>query len=263
MAKLTVADLQQMKTEKKKIVAAMCHDYQMAQIADRAGADLITVGDSVGGRFFGDSTPFEVTVDTMILCCLGVTRGVQRAVVNCDMPFGPVQKGPAAALDAAVRLLQEGHADMVKVDAAADNIEATRAICRAGIPVWAQFGFTPQTSARFGGFTNITDEVRMQFKDTFVEQAKMLEAAGVALFDCTNMGNELLGIITSVVETPVIAGFNGGPNADGRVNVSYGVVGYAASVIDKPVPGRANVGRIIHDALQTQFEAIRNGTAAP
>jgi 3-methyl-2-oxobutanoate hydroxymethyltransferase len=261
--KLTVADLQQMKRDQQKIAVGVCYDYQMAQILDRAGADMVSVGDSVGVRFYGQPTQFETTMEQMITCCLAVSHGVERAVVNCDLPFGPVQEGPQAAVRAAIRLMKEGRAEMVKVDAAADNIEATRAITRAGIPVWAQFGFTPQTTARFGGFTNINDEVRRQMKDVFVEQAKLLEDAGVSALDCTNMGNELLVAIAAAVRIPAIAGFNGGPAADGRVTVSYGVVGYGANVIDHPVTGRANVGRIIFDEMSKYFAAVRDGTAAP
>ena len=88
--KLTVAALQQMKRDGKKISAAITYDFQMAQIMDRAGFDLLTVGDSAGRNIWGQATHHEVTVDQMVLICLAVTRGVKRAVVNCDMPFGPV-----------------------------------------------------------------------------------------------------------------------------------------------------------------------------
>lgn len=263
MAKLTVFDLQQMKRDKKRIVAAMCHDYQMAQIAERAGADIITVGDSVGGRFFGQRTPFETTMDQMVAVCQGVTAGVQRSIVNCDLPFGPIQEGPAEAVRASIRLVREGHADMVKVDAAADNPDCVRAIAKAGIPVWAQFGFTPQTTAQYGGFDKITDEIRQSMRSQILEQAQMLVEAGASLFDVTNVGNEILAEIVRSVNVPVLAGLNGGPAADGRITVTYGLVGYSPAVIDKPVPGRANIGRTIYDALVKQFEAMRDGTAAP
>ena len=119
--KLTVAGFQQMKREGKKIVAVVCYDYQAAQIVDRAGVDLVSVGDSLGFRFLGQLTHLEVTLDQMVLMCLAVSRGVKRAAVSCDLPFGPVQEGPAEALRAAIRLVKEGHAEMVKVDGAADN----------------------------------------------------------------------------------------------------------------------------------------------
>lgn len=262
MAKLTVAAIQQMKRDGKKIACAVGHDYQMAQLLDMAGADIISVGDSVGGRFFGQPTHLEVTMDQMVLCCLAVTRGVQRALVNCDMPFGPIQMGPDEALRAAIRLVKEGHADMVKVDGAGDNPETVKAIVKAGIPVWAQFGFTPQSTAAYGGFTNVPDEVRNRMRGRLLEQAQMLEEAGASMFDCTNVGNEIVGAIAKAVSIPVIGGFNTGPNADGRVSVSYGQVGYSATGMDRD-DGRPHVGRIIRDAMAEYFQKVRDGTAPP
>ena len=128
--KLTVAALQQMKRDGKKISAAITYDFQMAQIMDRAGFDLLTVGDSAGRNIWGQATHHEVTVDQMVLICLAVSRGAKRAVVNCDMPFGPVQDGPDEAVKAAIRLVKEGHAEMVKVDNAIGNLEAVSRIAR-------------------------------------------------------------------------------------------------------------------------------------
>jgi 3-methyl-2-oxobutanoate hydroxymethyltransferase len=264
MAKLTVAALQQMKRDRQKIAAMVAYDFQMAQILDRAGADLISVGDSVGSRFFGQPTHLETTLDQMVLCCLAVSRGVERAVVNCDLPFGPIQEGPESAVRAAIRLVKEARAEMVKVDGAAENPEAVRAIAKAGIPVWAQMGFTPQTTAAYGGFTNIPDEVRRKLRDTLVEQARMIEDAGASALDCTNVGNDIVGDIAAAVSIPAIGGHNTGPNADGRVTVSYSLVGYDAARIDQPPrAGGINAGKIILDAVSAYFESVRNGTAPP
>ena len=87
-----------------------------------------------------------MTLDQMVLVCQAVRRGVTRALVSCDVPFGPLQEGPDAAVRAAIRLVKEGGADLVKLDAASAFPEAVRAITRAGIPVWAQFGITPHTA---------------------------------------------------------------------------------------------------------------------
>ncbi|HEY3117198.1 MAG TPA: 3-methyl-2-oxobutanoate hydroxymethyltransferase [Chloroflexota bacterium] len=263
MAKLTIADLQQMKRDGKKIAAAVAYDYQMAQILDKAGADIVTIGDSVGPRFFGQPTPFEVTVDQMILCCVAVTRGVQHAVVSCDMPFGPTQTSVDEALRAAIQLVKEGHADMVKIDGAADCPEAVAGVARAGIPVWAQFGFTPQTTARFGGFEKIPDDARKQMEGEIREQAKVLEQAGASCFDCTNVGNDLIGEIAQMVSIPVLGGFNTGPKADGRVTVSYGLVGYSADINAPSRSGHPHVGKVIYDGMSDWFKAVRDGTAPP
>ena len=149
-ANVTIPALLQMKREAKKIVGVVAWDYQIARIADRAGVEIVSVGDSVGVNLWGHSNPLEVTMDEMLVVCKAVRRGATRALVSCDVPFGPLQEGNESALRAAIRLVKEGGADMVKLDGAADFPEAVRALTRAGIPVFAQFGVTPQTALRYG-----------------------------------------------------------------------------------------------------------------
>src|SRR5262245_2576722 len=120
-----------MKREGRKIVAAVVYDYQMAQIVDRAGVDIVSVGDSVGANMWGQRSELEVTLDQMLLVCKGVRRGVEHALVSCDMPYGPLQESPQAAVRAADYLMTEGGADMLKLDAAAEFAESTRAIVDA------------------------------------------------------------------------------------------------------------------------------------
>ena len=99
--KVTIAALQQMKRDGKKIAGVVAWDTPMAKIADRAGVDLVSVGDSVGVNLWGHDDPLQVTMDEMLIVCKAVRRGVTRALVSCDLPYGPVQQGPEAALDAA------------------------------------------------------------------------------------------------------------------------------------------------------------------
>src|SRR5688500_18274545 len=148
--KVTIGALQEMKRAGQKIAGVVAWDTPMARIADRAGVDLVSVGDSVGVNLWGQDDPLQVTLAEMLVVCKAVRRGVTRALVSCDVPFGPVQESPDAAVRAASRLVDEGGADLVKLDAAADYPDAVRAVVRAGIPVFAQFGLTPQTAAKFG-----------------------------------------------------------------------------------------------------------------
>ena len=150
--RVTIPALQQMKRDARKIVGVVAYDYQMAQIVDRAGVDLVSVGDSVGINLWGHASELDVTVDEMILACRAVRRGVTRALVSCDFPFGPLQEGLESAVRTAIRLVKEGGADLVKLDGAAAFPEAVRAITRAGIPVWAQFGITPHTALQYGAW---------------------------------------------------------------------------------------------------------------
>src|SRR5258705_334440 len=148
--RMTVPALQAMKGEGRKITGVVAWDYQIARIVDRAGVDIVSVGDTVGVNLWGREDPLDVTLDEMVVVCRAVRRGVKRALVSCDFPYGPLQEGPDAAVRAAVRLVEEGGADLVKLDGAADFPEAVSAVARAGIPVFAQMGITPQTALRYG-----------------------------------------------------------------------------------------------------------------
>src|SRR6267154_1192970 len=130
--KVTIPALQKMKREGRKIVGVVAWDSEIAQIADRAGVDLISVGDSVGVNLWGHATDTEVTVDEILICCKAVRRGAKRALVSCDIPNGPAQAGTEAAVSAAVRLVKEGGADMVKV---LGDPGMVKAIVRAGASV--------------------------------------------------------------------------------------------------------------------------------
>src|SRR3954451_13815625 len=114
--KMTIAALQQMKRDGKKIAGVVAWDTPMAKIADRAGVDLVSVGDSVGVNLWGHDDPLQVTMDEMLTVCKGVRRGTAPALVSFDLPYGPAQESPAAALHAATRRMKDGGADMIKVD---------------------------------------------------------------------------------------------------------------------------------------------------
>src|SRR6478735_2941620 len=105
--KATIAALHGMKRGAKKIVGVVAWDFQIAKIADRAGVDIVSVGDSVGMNLWGRADPEDVTLDEMILVCKAVRRGVERALVSCDFPYGPLQQGTEAALAAARRVVSE------------------------------------------------------------------------------------------------------------------------------------------------------------
>src|SRR6266436_1477511 len=189
-AKVTIPALQQMKRDGRKIVGIVAWDYQIAQIIDRAGVDIISVGDTVGINLWGHPTPLEVTMEEMIVVCKAVRRGTKRALVSCDFPFGPLQRGTEAAVDAAIRLVKEAGADIIKLDGAAEFPESVTAIARAGIPVFAQFGITPQTALAYGMAYSAMNtpgaQIPAGMTARMVEEAKLLEKAGASLLDFTN-----------------------------------------------------------------------------
>src|SRR5262249_32608629 len=132
-AKVTIPTLLQMKREGKKSVGVVAWDYQIARIADRAGVDIVSVGESVGVHLWGHCNRLEAPLEEMLVVCKAVRRGVTRALLSCDFPYGPLQEGSESAVRAAIRLVKEGGADMVKLDGAADFPESVRALVRAGI----------------------------------------------------------------------------------------------------------------------------------
>jgi 3-methyl-2-oxobutanoate hydroxymethyltransferase len=262
-AKVTIPALLQMKREGQKSVGVVAWDYQIARIADRAGVDIVSVGDSVGVNLWGHSNPLEVTMDEMFVVCKAVRRGVTRALVSCDLPFGPLQEGSESALRAAIRLVKEGGADMVKLDAAADFPETVRALVRAGIPVFAQFGITPQTALRYGipyGAQSAPGaQAPAEMTATLVEQAKLLEDAGASLLDFTNSGPVAGAAVVRAVNIPVLGGFGGGPWLDGRMRMAHAAIGYAETWIDSKAQTYANVAKISLEALSALIADVRAG----
>jgi len=248
-----------MKRDGIKIVGVVVYDYQMAQIVDRAGVDIVSVGDSVGVNMWGQRSELEVTLDQMLLVCKGIRRGVDRALVSCDMPYGPMQQGPLAAIDAAKCLVEEGGADMLKLDAAAEFPESVRAIVSAGISVWAQFGITPHTAERHAGTSQTLAERAAELKDQFVDEAQRLEEAGASLLDFTNSGPVAGPAVTATVSIPVLGGLGGGPWLDGRVRAIGNAIGYTAQALDDSIARYANVARVTLDAITAYAGDVRAG----
>ena len=261
--RVTVPTLHAMKREGRKIVGVVAWDYQVARIVDRAGVDIVSVGDTVGVNLWGHANPLEVTMEEMIIVCRAVRRGVRRALVSCDFPFGPLQEGRRAAVRAAVRLVKEAGADLVKLDGAADFPEAVRAIDRAGIPVVAQFGITPQTASRSGVAYSATpaagDAVPAALTAEMVEQATRLEEAGASLLDFTNSGPVAGPEVARAVSIPVLGGFGGGPWLDGRLRMAHAAIGYAATGLDDPPDTYANVAQTTYDAISAYARDVRAG----
>ena len=226
---MDLAALQQMKREGKKIVAVVAWDYQAAQIADRAGVDLVSVGDSVGVNLWGRQEG-EITLDEMLIVCKAVRRGVKRALLSCDVPL-------PHATEAAVRLVKEGGADMVKLNGTA---EAVRAVVRAGIPVFAEFHGEKATPK-------------------LVEQAKRLEEAGASLLDFRHSGPEAGPAVVRAVSIPVLGGLGGGPWLDGRIRMVHAAIGYAASNLNSEIENYANVAQVTLKAIAAYAEDVRAG----
>ena len=260
-AKITIPALQQMKRDGRKIVGVVAWDYQIAQIVDRAGVDIVSVGDTVGINLWGQPNPLEVTMEEMVVVSKAVRRGVTRALVSVDLPFGPLQEGTETALRAAIRLVKEAGADMIKLDGAADFPETVTALARAGIPVFAQFGMTPQTALHYGLEYNELLKAGVQLPAPMtaklVEEAQRLKDAGASLLDFTHSGPVAGPAVVSAVALPVIGGLGGGPWLDGRMRMAHAAIGYAAAALDSKAEAYANVARITFDAITAYAEDVR------
>ncbi|MGH8691371.1 MAG: 3-methyl-2-oxobutanoate hydroxymethyltransferase [Burkholderiales bacterium] len=222
-----ISDLQKMKKDGRKIVGVVAWDYQIAQIADRAGVDLVSVGDSVGVNLWGQR-PEEITLEEMLIVCKAVRRGVQRAAISADLPAHEQN------VESALRLKECG-ADMVKVLGSTDLV---RSVVRAGVPVFAEF---------HGG----KDEAAM-----LVDHAKRLEDAGASLLDFRHSGPVAGEAVVRAVGIPVIGGLGGGPWLDGRMRMAHAAIGYGFSSLGKS-DQYANVAQIALDALSAYAEDVR------
>ncbi|MEU1599491.1 3-methyl-2-oxobutanoate hydroxymethyltransferase, partial [Streptomyces sp. NPDC005708] len=203
----------------------------------------------------------EITMEEVLVVAKAVRRGVSRALLSCDFPFGPLQEGPASAVRAAIRLVKEAGVDLVKLDGASDFPEAVEAVTRAGIPVFAQFGITPQTALKYGIQYSAASSVQVpeEMLDELVAEAKRLESAGAVALNFTNSGPVVGPAVVEAVSIPVLGGFGGGPWLDGRIRMTTAALGYSAANLDKEPDTYLNIARLAHDALSQCAADIRAG----
>lgn len=261
--KVTIETLAQMKRDGIKCAGVVAWDTHIARIADLAGIDFISVGDSVGANLWGRDDPLQISIEEILICCQAVRRGTRRALLSCDMPYGPIQRGPEAAVEAARRLVHEGGAEVVKLDAAADHPDAVRAVVAAGIPVFAQFGLTPQTAAKYGipyrDQNSSAAQARPEMTEALVREAQLLEACGAVLLDFTNSGPLAGAAVSKAVSIPVIGGFGGGPWLDGRVRLAVTAIGYGEKWLNSPVDTYTNTAKAAYGAFSALIADVRSG----
>ena len=251
LSRLTINDLQLMKNKGEKIAAGVCYDVQMTKIWERAGVDLLSVGDSVSRTFLGMEDDSEFSLDAMLLFGKAVARVAQRAVVNVDMPTVTCNAGPKAVEEAAKRIKSETLADMTKVDIRTQEEELfddVLAVIGTGFPVYPQIGFDVWGPSH--GSTKDFDHV--------MKWCNAVQDAGAVMIDLTNVSHEIYSAVANAIKVPVIGG-QSGPEADGRIYVSYLLTGYRSDSIDKN-DGTPSAAKYIYEIASDAVSKIHSGT---
>jgi len=220
--RVTVKSLIEMKQLGEKISMLTAYDYSMARIVDGADVDCILVGDSASNVMAGHETTLPITLDQMIYHASSVIRGVQRALVVVDLPFGSYQSDPKEALRSAIRIMKESGAHAIKLEGGKEIKESIKKILNAGIPVMGHLGLTPQSIYKFGTYTVRAKEEEEANK--LKEDAQFLERAGCFAIVLEKIPAKLAKEVAQSVSIPVI-GIGAGNGVDGQVLVLHDLLG--------------------------------------
>jgi 3-methyl-2-oxobutanoate hydroxymethyltransferase len=249
--KVTIAELQEKKQKGQKITMVTAYDYPTASILDQVGIDTVLVGDSGGMVVLGYESTVPVTMDEMIHLSRAAARGIRSSFLIADMPFLSYQVSDEKAIENAGRFIKEAGCDAVKLEGGSEFASTVRAIVRAGIPVCAHIGLTPQTATMLSGF-------KVQGKDAesarrLIQSAKDLEEAGafMIVFEC--IPDSLAARITEELKIPTI-GIGAGKDCDGQVLVYHDVVGLFERFTPKFVKQYINLAPMIKEAI-AQYKA--------
>jgi 3-methyl-2-oxobutanoate hydroxymethyltransferase len=262
-AKVTVPELLQRKstaadsTNKKKITCLTAYDYPTARLMDEAGVDVVLVGDSVAMVVLGYESTLPLTMEEALHHTKAVRRGVQRALVVADMPFGTYQGDVNDALKNAVRFVKEAGAEAVKVEGGERRLEVIARLTESEIPVMGHVGLTPQSVNAMGGY-------RVQGKteraaEQLMRDARAVEAAGAFSIVLEGIPRELAAEITKSVRIPTI-GIGAGPDCDGQILVLHDLLGLTFQEPPKFARRYANVGEVISQAVREYCADVQGGS---
>ncbi len=220
--RITVKTLVDMKEQGEKIAMLTAYDFTMAKIVDAAGIDVILVGDSASNVMAGHETTLPITLDQMIYHASSVVRGIERALVVVDLPFGSYQSDSKEALRSAIRIMKESGAHAVKLEGGKEIKDSIKKILNAGIPVMGHLGLTPQSIYKFGTYTvRAREEAEAQ---KLREDALMLEKLGCFAIVLEKVPAALATEVAQSVSVPVI-GIGAGGGVDGQVLVTHDMLG--------------------------------------
>lgn len=254
--KVTVPSLCLSKERGERLVCLTAYDYPTARIVDEAGTDIILVGDSVGNVVLGYDNTVPVSLDEMVYHTRAVRRGVTRALLVADMPYGSYHTGADDAVRAALRLVKEAGAEAVKLEGGQSRAEVVKRLVAEEIPVVGHIGLTPQSVHKLGGF-------RLQGKTAdaaraLLEDARALEAAGACAIVLEVIPREIARLITKSISIPTI-GIGAGADCDAQVLVLHDLVGLSFGKSPRFVRAYANLRESASDAISRFSEDVRAG----
>lgn len=220
--RVTTHVLQEMKSSGDKIAMITAYDFSIARILDSTEIDVVLVGDSASNVMAGFETTLPITLDQMIYHGASVVRGISRALVIVDMPFGTYQGNSKEALQSAIRIMKETGAGGVKLEGGAEIVESVERILSAGIPVMGHLGLTPQSIHKFG--TYVVRAREDEEAEKLMEDAKLLEETGCFAIVLEKIPAALAGQVTASIHIPTI-GIGAGSLCDGQVLVLHDMLG--------------------------------------
>ena len=254
--KVRTVHLAQAKATGQKFSMLTCYDALTAQIFDRAGIDMLLVGDSAANVVLGYESTLTITLDEMIPMVAAVSRGASRAMVVADLPFGSYEQSPQQAVASAVRLMKEGGAHAVKIEADASMAEWVRALVRTGIPVVAHVGFTPQSEHALGGFRV---QGRGEAAERVREDAVALAEAGAFCVLMEMVTTETARRVDEAVGAVPTIGIGASNVTTGQVLVWQDMMGVRSGRVPRFVKQFAQVGQVMEDAARAYREQVRSG----
>ena len=252
---VTTLRLKEMKDRGEKISMLTSYDYSMAKIVDKAGVDVILVGDSAANVMAGWETTLPITLDQMIYHASSVVRAVERALVVCDMPFGTYQSDSQAALDSAIRIMKETGADSVKMEGGEEILDSVKRILAAGIPVMGHLGLTPQSIHKLGGYGLRAKEDAEAEK--LIADAKLLEEAGCFAVVLEKIPAALAKRVSEALTIPTI-GIGAGVGTDGQVLVIHDMLGMNKGFSPKFLRRYANLHDIMTEAVEHYISDVKS-----
>jgi 3-methyl-2-oxobutanoate hydroxymethyltransferase len=253
--KVTTHVLQEMKRSGEKIAMLTAYDYSMAKLVDAAGIDVILVGDSASNVMAGHETTLPITLDQMIYHAASVVRAVERALVVVDLPFGSYQGNSKEALQSAIKVRKESGGHAVKMEGGAEIAESVQRILSAGIPVMGHLGLTPQSIYKFGTYSvRAKEDVEA---DKLIEDAKILEKAGVFSIVLEKIPAALAAKVAKTVSIPVI-GIGAGADIDGQVLVLHDMLGMNNEFSPRFLRRYANLFDVITGAVKQYAADIKS-----